>query len=209
MSKLLIGLSGLIGSGKDTIADYLCNFHGFRRESWANSLKDAVSIIFGWDRLMVEGRTTQAREWREEVDSWWAERLGIPHLTPRWVLQNWGTNVLREHFHDDIWVASLEHKLLATKDNIVITDCRFPNEVSSIHSIGGICIRVTRGPEPSWLELATKATHDKRIALLLERSGVHASEFSHVGLEYDSVIKNDGTIIDLHNRIDELLNRYH
>ena len=78
---MIIGVCGFIGSGKDTIADYLVNFHGFRRESFASTLKDAVSQVFGWDRTMLEGRTKQAREWREQVDPWWAERLNMPTLT--------------------------------------------------------------------------------------------------------------------------------
>ena len=65
---MIIGICGFIGSGKDTIADYLVNLHGFRRESFANSLKDAVAQIFGWDRIMLEGRTKQSREWREQRD---------------------------------------------------------------------------------------------------------------------------------------------
>ena len=76
---MIIGVCGFIGSGKDTIADYLTNFHGFRRESFASTLKDAVAQVFGWDRTLLEGRTKQAREWRERVDPWWAERLNIPH----------------------------------------------------------------------------------------------------------------------------------
>jgi hypothetical protein len=35
---MIIGVCGFIGSGKDTIADYLTNFHGFRRESFASTL---------------------------------------------------------------------------------------------------------------------------------------------------------------------------
>ena len=50
---MIIGVCGFIGSGKDTIADYLTNFHGFRRESFAGSLKDAVAQVFGWDRTML------------------------------------------------------------------------------------------------------------------------------------------------------------
>ena len=126
---MIIGVVGFIGSGKDTIADYLVNNHGYRRESFANTLKDAVASVFGWDRVMLEGRTKQAREWREQIDPWWAERLSIPELTPRWVLQYWGTEVCRKAFHDDIWITSLENKLRRTKDDIVISDCRFPTKL--------------------------------------------------------------------------------
>jgi dephospho-CoA kinase len=59
---MIIGVCGFIGSGKDTVADYLVNFHEFRRESFANTLKDAVAAVFGWDRTMLEGRTKTARE---------------------------------------------------------------------------------------------------------------------------------------------------
>ena len=138
---MIIGVCGFIGSGKDTVADYLTNFHEFRRESFANSLKDAVSMVFGWDRTLLEGRTKQAREWREEQDDWWTARLGMP-ITPRWVLQYWGTEVCRKAFHDDIWIASVENKLRNSRDNIVISDCRFPNEIKSIREAGGIVIRV-------------------------------------------------------------------
>ena len=82
---MIVGIAGLIGSGKDTIADYLVNSHGFKRESFAGTLKDAVASVFGWDRILLEGRTSSAREWREQIDSWWATRLNIPHLTPRWI----------------------------------------------------------------------------------------------------------------------------
>jgi hypothetical protein len=69
----------------------LQTFHGFRRESRLPTvLKDAVAHVFGWDRTMLEGRTKEAREWREQVDPWWAERLNMPNLTPRWVSYNIG-----------------------------------------------------------------------------------------------------------------------
>jgi hypothetical protein len=150
---MIIGICGFIGSGKDTVADYLVNFHEFRRESFASTLKDAVASVFGWDRTMLEGRTKEAREWREQIDFWWSNRLGM-QITPRYVLQYWGTEVCRKAFHDDIWIASLENKLRKTTDDVVISDCRFPNEIAAIRRAGGRVIRVVRGPEPDWYELA-------------------------------------------------------
>ena len=154
---MIIGICGFIGSGKDTVADYLVNFHEFRRESFASTLKDAVANVFGWDRTMLEGRTKEAREWREQVDHWWAERLDMPTLTPRWVLQYWGTEVCRKGFHDDIWIASLENKLRNSKDHVVISDCRFPNEISSIKNAGGHIVWVQRGALPDWYDVAVDA----------------------------------------------------
>jgi hypothetical protein len=205
---MIIGVCGFIGSGKDTIADYLVNLHHFRRESFANTLKDAVSAVFGWDRTMLEGRTKQAREWREQVDAWWAERLGIPHLTPRWILQNWGTEVCRKNFHDDIWIASLENKLRASTDDIVISDCRFPNEIAAIKKAGGRVVRVVRGAEPEWYQLAVSRNRgpngNSSWALSgrkLDQLGIHASETAWVGTRFDAVLDNNGTLEDLYQQV--------
>jgi hypothetical protein len=203
---MIIGVCGFIGSGKDTIADYLVNFHEFRRESFANTLKDAVAAVFSWDRTMLEGRTKAAREWREQVDPWWASRLEMPHLTPRWVLQYWGTEVCRKSFHDDIWIASLENKLRTSSDNVVISDCRFPNEIASIKAAGGQVIWVKRGNLPEWYDLAIQANQGSNLALqTLKMMKVHASETAWVGTEFDAVLENDGTIDELYTQIKNLV----
>jgi hypothetical protein len=204
---MIVGVCGFIGAGKDTIADYLVNFHGYRRESFANSLKDAVSCVFGWDRIMLEGRTAQAREWREQVDPWWAERLHMPDLTPRWVLQQWGTEVCRRGFHDDIWIASLENKLRNSTDNIVISDCRFPNEIKSIKAAGGVVVRVVRGPEPDWYNLALEENLNKshEANVKLANLKVHVSETAWVGTDFDAVLDNNGTLDQLYQQVQDLI----
>ena len=210
---MIIGVCGFIGSGKDTIADYLVNFHEFRRDSFAGTLKDAVAAVFNWDRELLEGRTKQAREWREQIDPWWAERLQMPDLTPRWILQQWGTEVCRKNFHSDIWVASVENKLRQAKDDIVITDCRFYNEVLAIKNAGGITMRVERGQRPGWYDAAVAynkgpdGNAEWSISKSkLDKNRVHASEYSSVGLHYDHYIDNNGSINDLHVRVNQLLN---
>jgi hypothetical protein len=208
----IIGIVGFIGSGKDTVADYLVNLHQFRRESFANSLKDAVSTVFGWDRELLEGRTKQSREWRETVDKFWAKRLKMSHLTPRWVLQYWGTEVVRKGFHDDMWVASLENRLRKTQDDIVITDCRFPNEIKAIRNAGGQVIRIKRGPDPEWFDAAKRMNkgpaRNMNWALSkhkIETLGIHASETAWVGQKFDVVLNNDGSLDDLYTQVETML----
>ena len=209
---MIIGICGFIGTGKDTFADYLVTWHDFRRESFANSLKDAVASVFGWPRDLLEGRTQHSRAWREQVDPWWAERLAIPTLTPRWILQYWGTDVCRKTFHDDIWIASLENKLRNNQDNIVISDCRFPNEISAIKKAGGLVIRIVRGPDPDWFDAATSVnqgpTGNMNWAISkarLEKLGIHASETAWIGTKFDAVIDNNADLAHLYTQINDLL----
>ena len=212
---MIIGICGLIGAGKDTAADYLVNFHEFRRDSFASALKDAVSAVFGWDRDMMEGRTKIAREWREKVDPWWANRLQIPHLTPRWIMQYWGTDVLRNCFHNDIWIASIENKIRNSQDDVVISDCRFQNEISAIKNAGGVVVRVVRGPDPEWFSDAialNKGPGHIGWAIAkdnLLRLNVHPSEYSWVGTNFDYVLSNNGTVDSLYQQISNLVRDLH
>jgi len=213
MAKV-VGFCGFISAGKDTAADYLCNYHEFRRDSFANSLKDAVACVFGWDRILLEGRTKEAREWREQVDPWWSNRLG-KSITPRWVLQFWGTEVCRQGFHDDIWIASLENKMRKTTDNIVISDVRFPNEIAAIHNVGGIVVRIKRGNDPDWYEDAMSYNQgpDNNInwsisQTNLEKFGVHASETAWVGGMIDHVVENNSTVDQLFSQLGSIIKEY-
>lgn len=207
---MIIGFVGFIGSGKDTAADYLVNEFGFRRESFANTLKDAVAAVFGWDRTLLEGRTKEAREWREQPDEWWSRRLD-KNVTPRWVLQHWGTDLCRKYFHDDIWIASLENKMRKTKDNIVISDVRFPNEIKAIHNAGGIVVRVKRGDDPEWYQDAVNMNAGPQnmswaiSKMRMEQRKIHASETAWVGGAIDNTIDNNGTIDDLFAQIRSLV----
>jgi hypothetical protein len=194
---MIIGIAGFQGSGKDTIADYLQNIYGFKRDSFAATLKDAVAAVFGWDRELLEGRTTESRAWREQVDPWWANRLNMPDLTPRLVLQKWGTEVARKSWHDDTWIASLENKLVRAHNDIVITDVRFPNEIRAVRDAGGIVIRVVRGPEPDWFESAVAANQQVQSAVAyMQAQNIHPSEWAWIGTEFDAVIDYNANGLD-------------
>ena len=194
---MIIGICGLIGSGKGTVADILERDQKFIKISFADSLKDAVAAVFGWPRHMLEGDTNESRAWREEVDEWWSKRLGIIDLTPRWVLQNWGTEVLRRGFHDDIWVASIENKLRDRSRNYVIPDTRFPNEIDMIKRNGGKVWLVKRGLDPEWFQ--------KYQSHHIIPDSIHASEWAWALSEFDSVLLNDSTLEELEQHVNTLI----
>jgi hypothetical protein len=212
---MIIGICGFIGSGKDTAANYLVGWHGFRRDSFAGALKDAVATVFGWDRELLEGLTPEARVWREQVDPWWSERLSMPNLTPRWVLQYWGTEVCRQGFHDDIWIAALENRLRQRTGHTVISDVRFPNEIKAIRNAGGAIIWIQRGELPEWYHCAltenTKPWDEQWLLAdaneLMEQKfpNVHKSEWAWVGTNFDALVDNNGSVEDLYTQLKNLV----
>lgn len=203
---MIISITGLIGSGKSTVADYLVSKHEFVEVSFAGTLKDAVSAVFGWDRELLEGKTVESREWREQIDQWWADKLNMPNLTPRLILQLWGTEVCRKCFHDDIWVTSLENKLKNLKSNIVISDCRFPNEFAALRNVNAAIVKVQRGADPDWISDAlAENSGDELASTRLTDLGIHVSERAWIGANFDIVIDNNSTKEDLYKQVDNLL----
>ena len=185
---MLIGVVGLIGSGKDTVSKRLEQKHGFRRDSFAKSLKDAVSAMFNWDREMLEGNGDDSRQWREQPDEFWSKKFGKT-VTPRWVLQHFGTEVMRQHMHDAIWIDSC----LSRYDGqpTVISDTRFQNELKTIKENKGQIILVKRGELPTREQMQDK--------------GAHKSEWDWMGWNFDHVIDNDGSKEDLYKKVDDLV----
>jgi hypothetical protein len=78
--------------------------------------------------------------------------------------------------------------------------------------MGGITIRVSRGSNPNWYNAAVdfnKGYYTAGYTLAkreLEEYNVHASEYSSVGLDYDYYVDNDGTVDELHRKVDSIIN---
>jgi hypothetical protein len=203
---MIVGLVGFIGAGKGTVADLLVERHGFFKESYANSLKDACSIIFGWDRQMLEGNTPESRAWREQKDEWWSEKLG-KEFSPRLALQLMGTEAGRDVFHPDLWVHTVMRRCeIAPWNNYVIADVRFPNEINAIVRSGGKVVRVRRGEDPEWYALARESNiYNKQEIMRNAYPEVHYSEWAWIGSHYDIVMDNNCSLDELTVRVDKLV----
>lgn len=151
---MIIGLTGYKSSGKNTVGDFLVDLFDFKEESFAESLKRATAEIFGWPYELLEGKTNESREFREQIDGFWTEKFGF-EITPRWVLQHLGTEVFRNNFLDNIWIDSLEHRISVYDQlfgNVVITDVRFVNEIDFIIKQGGVIVDVIGKKQPEWYD---------------------------------------------------------
>lgn len=204
----IIGLLGYISSGKGTVASQLVSEYDFRQDSFASSLKDACAVMFDWPRHLLEGDTKESREYRELPDEWWSQSLGIPNFTPRYALQIMGTEVLRNHFHQDMWFLTMRNRIRKNPtQNVVISDVRFPNEIKFIQDQGGILIKVNRGVVPVWYETAVLANKGNSIAKdIMEKtySSAHLSEWAWVGSKIDFEVDNNGSIDELYKQVRDI-----
>ena len=196
---MIIVCCGFSGSGKDQVAKRLIDKHNFIKISFATILKDILSVLFSWKRDMIEGNTEESRKWRETIDDWWSTKLNIPNFTPRWAMQNIGTDLFRNHFNQDIWILALEKRLEELKDkNIVITDCRFENEYNFLKKITNKFLYIERCEPPEWF-------YTKKFP-----TDLHVSEYEWIKCLFsndDNIvtkIPNYGTIEELNEIIDFL-----
>ena len=190
---MIIGICGLIGSGKGTVADILVEEHNFQKISFADKLKDAVALMFDWDRNMLEGETSESRYWREQPDAFWTKETGRK-ITPRLVLQEFGTDCMRNGFYDGVWVSFIKKKIIDNPtQHFVIPDVRFENEASVIKDLGGNVWCAKRGPDPMWFR--------QYVDLDIEPVDVHRSEWAWAKVPFDFNIYNEGTIDDLKSQV--------
>lgn len=174
---MIIGIAGKARSGKDTVGSYLSRKKGFKQTSFAESLKEAVKIIYGWNDQHVYGKL------KEEVDPFWG-------VSPRYVMQKFGTEACREVMQKDIWIKSLERRIQSEPNkNWVITDCRFINEIGFVKNMGGVLLKVVRNNRED-----------------IDNKGInHSSENSLDNFNtWDAVIENNGTYRDLYLSIEHL-----
>lgn len=170
--RRIIGLGYQARSGKDSVGEYLVQFHNFKQTAFAESLKEACRAIFHLDDRHLYG------ELKEVVHPFW-------ETTPRDILQRVGTEALRQGFDPEVWVKSCQLRVKRNPTaSWVITDVRFPNEADAIKSWGGQVFRIDRPVIPEDEDIATK---------------LHASETSMINYDrWDGVISNVGTLNDLY-----------
>lgn len=196
---MLIALSGYARAGKDTVADRLCDVHGWERLAFADLLRkcaEALNPIVGVglvdvtsvsdaEPMYVPGNNLIT--YQEALATYGYDKSKELFPEFRGILQRLGTDVGRKLLSDNIWVdATLAQCESGT--NYVFTDARFPNEAWAVANLGGKVVRVNRP--------GVAAVND------------HPSETSLDDWPFDMVCDNDGTIEELNEWIDEHLARW-
>jgi hypothetical protein len=173
---MIVGFTGVAGCGKDTAGNFYVNTLGWKKFAFANVLKESMKTLFMLSDEQVYGAL------KETVD----ERWGV---TPRHILQWFGTDVMRNQFDVNFFIKHARFTLQtmlsdASTRGIVITDVRFDNEADLIHELGGRVIKIVRS-------VSVKSTHESE-------QGIAPDKLDIVGT-------NNGTIQELHKSLQVLL----
>ena len=207
---------GRKGAGKDEIGKFIQkkfqndSTYYVYIEKYSGVLKDVVSVLFGWPRHKLDGLTEEDRLWRETSDVFWSHRLKR-EITPRIMLEEIGTDIMRAHFSDSIWIFAFQKAIYDRVEKIkntvanssthsltvlfVCTDGRFWNEYKDgpspqiFDKIYNIHIQTDiRNPLPS----------DKKKAMFeyldfIKRNGSEiAVYYQHIINHFTSLMKDTG-----------------
>jgi hypothetical protein len=130
---MIIGLSGYARSGKDTVANFLVEEHGFKRLAFADTIREFLLKInpIAFDDMRV-AELVQIYGWDVAKSKDEVRRL----------LQDIGV-AARNMFGSDFWVEQAFAKADPTV-NYVVSDVRFPNEADYIKDLAGSVWRINR-----------------------------------------------------------------
>lgn len=207
-NRIIIATCGFSSSGKDTISDFIVKtYPNFRKVSFAGNLKAAIGAIFNYDKELLEGQSVESREWRESIDVFWSKKMGR-EVTPRKLLQFFGTEIMRMQFHSEIWVNAVEHKIVSNPDvNFVVSDLRFQNEMVMLKNLGANIWNIRQKKLPVWWDEAVK--YNNNLANSFDTSLLHISEYEWIRANncYDEIIQNTfGKLQETFDCVNNLIN---
>ena len=203
---MIVGIGGKLRHGKDEIADRLVNEHGWVKIGMSDGLADALYTLNPWILLPT------ALGWRNRFTAsvarlfkrpprpvyvryqWLADAAGYvgakENKEVRRLLQILGTEIGRKMIDEDVWVDMMVNKVkkaMVGVPGVIVTGVRFPNEIEAIsETLGGELWWVVRP-----LAAGDNAAHD--------------SENSVNSVDFDRVIRNDGTLKELYAKVDDLV----
>lgn len=128
---MIIAFTGLAGSGKTTVADYVVSEHGFKKHNFKDGL--VAEMLDNLPDVLNELKDTYACT----LDELFKEKPP----TMRALMQNYGTEVRRGD-DKDYWVKRWCEGLFDS--HYVVDDVRFVNEARAVRDRGGIIVRVSR-----------------------------------------------------------------
>ena len=190
---MIIGISGRIGVGKDTLGEMIQKLiKGSEIKSYADKLRTVAEVLTGIPAEKFKDRNFKNSKMPIEW-GWYGDEEDP--MTVREFLQELGTDAIRDSLNPNAWINALMSDYVCEElnegetciyPNWIITDVRFPNEAEAIKKVGGIVIRLNR-------KAAAKNSHDSELAM--EGWG-----------DYNYTFDNDGDLEDLQAFANQVVN---
>ncbi len=158
-------------------------FSGIRINSagFADQVKKVSYDIFAWAGL-------QPGPYYEEAQNYPLKNVILPKInkTPRQIWVGVGNGVRQAVGHDDTWLDYLINNV--NTDVLIISDLRFPAEANGLLKYGGFIYKIDRDSEPKVTDGADDPMEDYT--------------------NWTGVIKNNGTLKDLHKQVSSLVDKH-
>lgn len=131
MSRQIIALMGVAGSGKTVVARRL-EHYGFARTRFAAPIKMMLKIGLGLTDAQLDG-DQKAQPIHD-----------LGGASARTMMQTLGTEWGRRMIHNDLWANAWKRHVASMTGRIVVDDLRFPNEAKAVREMGGVIWRIYR-----------------------------------------------------------------
>lgn len=197
----IVAFVGRMRAGKSTATDLLTGEHGYVEYAFAGPLKDGCGAMFGLTHAQLYG------DHKEVKDTFWG-------ATPRYILQRFGTEIGRELVAekmpglapalngDTLWIAAFRRWLSLQPPGVrvVVSDCRFEDELRALVDAGAVIIGVRR---PECDARAAAAAAAGSVPHASERLPDHPllnDPDSEIGDRF-TWVDNDGTLEEFRGRV--------
>jgi hypothetical protein len=209
-TKRVILLSAQAHSGKDTLCDHAIKYLSNKNiNTKVLVLADKVKILTRMFIKMFKGvelplENFYSLDEKERV----RPELGYIHnpgtgekelFSIRRCMQTVGTDVLRKHFNDNIWVDYIRQEIFKHKndyDVFIVPDVRFENEQKYLKNLDYA--------KPITIKILRNAVNDD----LESNSKMHVSETGVLDIKCDHTINNNGSLDEYYKKIEDLLDLY-
>lgn len=204
--KKLILVSGKKRAGKDTAAHIIKQLlPSTKLMAFASPLKNIMATTFNIPIIKLEDWKNKGATCLHGVPPEDQEDTSFPMQSYRNILQRFGTEAMKEVFGVDVWselAVKQINRYFEFTDTVVITDWRFPEEYAYVYS--------AFSEDEEHLGNTFDRLMIDLVSVRIERDGLdlsddHSSEVQLDGFKFDHVISNNGTLLELTNKLKEIL----
>jgi dephospho-CoA kinase len=127
-SKVLVGLIGAPGAGKDVLAEFLVKSKSFKHFAFADKVKKGYYAISGFSEEQF--KTSRGTELEQTI------RKGLWEFSDQ----------MRRKYGDLYFITPVIQEMVACQQSVVVSDVRTADELEQMEALGATVVHVFRDP---------------------------------------------------------------